>query len=356
MPPPDTVVRAFFTFIRILIRSIFLKLVYPLVSRIRARWIWTRGIRFFVYGKLDPVKVEWIIREKEKRQLTNRTIAERMGISSVWVKKLWRRYRDDGVVPELKKPGRRHVEASDDEKRIIQEAHSKYEVNALTLEQVIQLEYGKHIPHNRIHKVMKSLGLAKDESRKHGRKKWIRYERKYSNSLWHTDWKLLDGYGWIVAYLDDASRFIVGYGLFDEGTSEHAVEVLDRVIKEYGKPASILTDRGSQFYAVECNEKFKGLTVFEKYLIEHEIRQILGRVHHPQTNGKIERFYRTVEEKIHRFSNLDELIQWYNMKRPHMSLNLKVIETPYRAFIRKMPKEGTIIDEESEEVYHAQKI
>ena len=335
--------------------SIILKLVYPLVNRIRARWIWSRGLRYFVYGKLDPAKTAWIVREKEKGQLTTETIAERMGVSPIWVKKLWRRYRIDGRIPELKKPGRKFIEASEEEKKIICKAHQDYDVGAVILEHVMDFEYDVHIPHNRIHRVMKSLGLAKDEPRKQGRKKWIRYERKYSNSLWHTDWKLLDEYGWIIAYLDDASRFIIGYGLFNEATSEHAVEVLDEAIKKYGKPASILTDRGSQFYAVECDERLKGITVFEKYLIEHEIRQILGRVQHPQTNGKIERFYRTVEEKIHRFKSLNELIRWYNVKRPHMSLNLKILETPYQAFIRKMPKEGTIIDEESKEIYHAQK-
>jgi len=100
----------------------------------------------------------------------------------------------------------------------------------------------------------------------------------------------------------------------------------------------------------------KRLTAFEKYLIEHQIRQILGRVQHPQTNGKIEGFFRIVDEKIHRFNGMDELIRWYNVKRPHMSLNLKMIETPYQAFIRKMPKDGIVTDEESGEIYHAQKI
>ncbi len=138
--------------------------------------------------------------------------------------------------------------------------------------------YSKHIPHNRIHRAMKNMGIARDEPRKQVRKKWIRYERKYSNSLWHTDWKLIDGLGWFTAYLDDASRFIVGYGLFPEATSEHSVEVLKEAIRTYGKPAAILTDRGTQFYAVETDEKIKGLTVFEKRLIENEIRQILSRV------------------------------------------------------------------------------
>ena len=168
-------------------QSIFLKLVYPLVNSIRARWIWNRGKRYFVYGKLDPVKVAWIIGEKEKHLLTTVEIAGRMGVSSVWVKKLWRRYRIDlkqEKLPELRKPGRKMVVPSAEEIKIIQQAYAKYEVNALTLERVIDSEYQKHIPHNRIHRVMRSLGLALNEPRKHIRKKWIRYEREHSNSLW----------------------------------------------------------------------------------------------------------------------------------------------------------------------------
>jgi hypothetical protein len=92
----------------------------------RARWICSRGSRFFIYGKLDPVKVALIIREK------------------------------------------------DEEKKLIYDAYTKYGVNALTLEHVIDFEYNMHIPHNRIHRVMKSLGVARDEPRKRVRKKWVR--------------------------------------------------------------------------------------------------------------------------------------------------------------------------------------
>jgi len=134
------------------------------------------------------------------------------------------------------------------------------------------------------------------------------------------------------------------------------VEVLKRAIRKHGGPASILTDRGVQFYAVEADDKLRGLTVFEKYLIENEIRQILSRVSHPQTNGKVERFFRTVKDKRGFFRSIDELMEWYNVTRPRMSLNLDVIETPYQAYLRKMPdKEGTLTDEESGETYHAQK-
>jgi DNA-binding Lrp family transcriptional regulator len=56
--------------------------------------------------KLDPVKVEWIVRQKEEGALTNRAIAESMRVSPTWVKVMWRRYRELGRVPALMKPGR----------------------------------------------------------------------------------------------------------------------------------------------------------------------------------------------------------------------------------------------------------
>jgi putative transposase len=305
--------------------------------------------------KLDPVKVGWIIRRKEEGA-SNRTISDSTDVSVRRVQELWSAYRKTGTLPVLKRPGRKRVEPSVEESELVARAYAEYRRGALMLERVIAVIYGARIPHNRIHRVLKSMGLARDEPRKRLRRKWVRYERKYSNSLWHTDWTLIDGKGWLIAYLDDASRFIVGYGLFPEATSEHAVEVLKEAIGKHGKPASILTDRGVQFYAVEADDRLRGLTAFERYLIENEIRQILSRVSHPQTNGKVERFFRTVKDKLPEFDGVDQLIQWYNLKRPHMSLNLDVIETPYQAYARKMPEEGTVVtDEESGEVYHAQK-
>ena len=331
-------------------------MVHPLAIRIRARWVWSRGRRYLVYVKLDPVKVAWIIRQKENGA-RNETIARSMGVSVRRVQSLYSSYMRTGSVPELGRPGRKRIEPSEDERRIIEEAHKEHEAGAVLLERVIDVIYTRHIPHNRIHRVMREMGLARDEPRKQIRKKWIRYERKYSNSLWHTDWTLIDGMGWLIAYLDDASRFVLSYGLFPEATSERSVEVLKQAIKKHGKPASVLTDRGTQFYANETEEREKGSTLFERYLVENEIRQILSRVSHPQTNGKVERFFGTLKRKLPRFDNdIDRLITWYNMKRPHMSLNLDVIETPYRAYLRKMPtREGIVEDEEAGERYHAQK-
>ncbi len=279
-----------------------------------------------------------------------------MGISERWVQKLWLKYRSTDNIPELKKPGRPRASITDEERSIVKKMFTLYRVGACLLEGVAMLTYGIHIPHNRIHKIMKQEGIAMDEPRKRNRRKWIRYERTYSNSLWHADWKQLkDGSRWLICYMDDASRFIVGYGVFQEATSKHAVEVLHHAIGNYGKPAAILSDRGTQFYANESECREKGITEFEDYLIKNDIRHILARVNHPQTNGKLERFYGEVERKSHLFKDIHELIDWYNNIRPHMSLNLDVLETPSQAYTRKMPKEGIVIDEQSGEIYHAKK-
>jgi len=74
--------------------------------------------------------------------------------------------------------------------------------------------------------------------------------------------------------------------------------------------------------------------------MERGVRHIVGRVNHPQTNGKIERFYGTLEAKLHYFGDVDAFMEWYNSVRYHMSLMFNdFYETPDEAFIRKLPPE-----------------
>ena len=105
--------------------------------------------------------------------------------------------------------------------------------------------------------------------------------------MWHTDYKLLDDGRWFLCYEDDVSCFVTGYGMFEHATTENTLAVLDEAIKNHGKPASIMTDHGSQFYASALEAKKKGASVFEKRLVELGIKQILAGVRHPQTNGKL---------------------------------------------------------------------
>ena len=74
------------------------------------------------------------------------------------------------------------------------------------------------------------------------------------------------------------------------------------------KPLELLTDHGSQFYANFGGMKADGMSKFQQYLIDRKINHILGRVHHPQTNGKIERFYETFQSKIQHFNSMEEFV------------------------------------------------
>ncbi len=78
--------------------------------------------------------------------------------------------------------------------------------------------------------------------------------------------------------LETIHTFIVGYGIFDEATTENAISVLDDCINGYGKPLELLTDHGSQFYANFGEIKADGMSKFQQYLIDRKINHILGRV------------------------------------------------------------------------------
>ncbi len=297
---------------------------------------------------LDQSQIEWITKAKiEGRR--NEDIARIQGISTRRVRQLYSQYRKSGTMPMLKKPGRpKGPDITDEERTLIKLAFEKFRLCACYLEDVILAEYGVKINHNRMHRVLREEGLALDEPHKKRRRKWIRYEREHSNSLWHTDWhKIKDPRWkdqWLTCYEDDASRFIPGHGVYPTLTSAYSVEVLDQAIKRYGKPKSILSDHGSTFYAVESQAREKGLTEFEKYLLKNKIRFITGRVDHPQTNGKIEKFFDIFEKKVKFFSSIDEFFEWYNEVRPHGAFDLSKVETPIQMFYKKLEDREALVD------------
>ncbi len=63
--------------------------------------------------------------------------------------------------------------------------------------------------------------------------------------MWQGDWKLINLNGeekWIIAFMDDASRLVTCFGVFDEATTENTIKVLEKGFAEYGIPDEILTD------------------------------------------------------------------------------------------------------------------
>ncbi len=265
------------------------------------------------------------------------------------VEQLYAQYKKSGGIPTLEKAGRPRVEVSVEERSAITEASKKFGVGACYLVSILERSYGIQTNHMRIYRVLKEGGLLSYQARKQFKRKWIRYEREHSNSLWHVDWHEMKSSvykgKWLVIYEDDASRYIVGYGIFDSPTSENAVAVLEQVIRQHGRPASILSDRGSSFYAVEAEARARGLSKFELYLMKNHIKQILSRVNHPQTNGKLEKLFDTVERGLSKgFSPIEKCVEWYNCIKPHGALDLERAETPLEAYYRKMEIKDELAD------------
>jgi len=217
--------------------------------------------------------------------------------------------------------------------------------NDRAIAQILRGE-GIEISHCRVYCILRSAGLIHMLKEKRKKKKWVRWERKHSLSLWQTDWTTFQDKQLIVI-IDDASRLVVGWGLFDHATSESSVLVMKEAIARYGKPKAMLTGRDPQFYCSQKKDRDEGKTCFQKFLEANGIKHILARVNHPQTCGKVERIFGEIKKRIiawKDFQTVEETIQWHNTIKPHMSLSDENrLVTPVMAFESKMHHRAKII-------------
>ena len=163
-----------------------------------------------------------------------------------------------------------------------------------------------------------------------------RFEKEHCNEMWQTDFKgdFLLGNGvrcYPLTILDDHSRFSIRIDPKDTASGVKDSFIL--AFREYGLPNSVLSDNGAQFAGPH-----KGISSFERFLMDLDIQPIHGRPIHPQTQGKIERFHRTLKQEALRVTpaNIAEakvrLENWrwlYNEVRPHHALGMKTPASIY---------------------------
>ncbi len=216
---------------------------------------------------------------------------------------------------------------------MVKQSYGKYRVSASTLEKIIERDYKKHISHRRIHEILLDLGYAKKKDKKDIRKKdWIRYERRHSLTAVHIDWSY-DGKNWVFGVEDDASRKILSLIECSSPTTKKSIEGMEEALK-HGVIKQCISDHGSQFIS-----NAGGDSKFVEYLEAKGIKQILCRIKHPQSNGKIEKWFGTYLRHRDAFETKEEFVYWYNEVRPHRSLNFEALETPQQAFMRKKKAE-----------------
>jgi putative transposase len=173
---------------------------------------------------------------------------------------------------------------------------------------------GYNVSERQIQKIYKKYGLKISKRTRPSQIKFVKYEWPKPNMLWHTDWTICPFTGFqLIAFIDDHSRYIIHAEYFTNSTTENTVLAFVRAIKQHGKPDAILTDNGTQF-------NVHGL--FEEFCKKQGIHHILGRIHHPQTNGKIERWFGTYKQEFKNGEdNLDSFVKYYNERRLHQGIN-----------------------------------
>jgi len=176
----------------------------------------------------------------------------------------------------------------------------------------LRVHHDIKISHHQIYNLFINEGLNKPLNyvRKIRGKK--RYERMHSMSLLHTDWKDVLTKP-MLTYLDDHSRFVLASKKFDEATMENSIRLLEFVVKQFGKPMQILTDRGSQFW----NNYGDNPTEFTQFCDDNDIEHIKCSKGSPQANGKLEAFHGCYDAEAWRFKTHERFIRYWNYKRPH---------------------------------------
>ena len=176
-----------------------------------------------------------------------------------------------------------------------------------------------------------------------------RFAREASNQLWQMDFKGLGkpklGY-WPLSVLDDHARFCLRFEPVATQTQAAVFAVLWQLFGEFGLPEAILTDNGSCF-AGTWGQSPSQLEI-KLWLLG--IRTTQGRPYHPQTQGKVERFHRTIAAELValgeplRQPDIDcarqvypRAVHRYNWERPHEALALQVPGAVYQPSPRPRP-------------------
>ena len=145
--------------------------------------------------------------------------------------------------------------------------------------------------------------------------------------MWQSDiftFRLGGRYAYLIAFLDDYSRFITSADLFRSPTAHAVIEVYRQGVGEFQPPREMLTDNGRQYTT------WRGVSRFEAELKKDRVAHFKSRPQHPMTLGKIERFWETLWQEFLSRAQFDSFetareriklwIKYYNHKRPHQGI------------------------------------
>lgn len=264
--------------------------------------------------------------------MTPQEVGDLLGLSDSTIHN-WRAAFAEGGVGGLARKassiGVRH-QCSALEERIVAHRKSNSDHGVRRIRDDLRRQEGLEVSAEKVRTTVNAAGLGNTPPQPHRRPPGVRrFERACPNALWQIDiftFQLKRMYPvYLVGLIDDHSRYLVGWGLFRQQSTDAVLEVTKGAIGQWGAPREMLSDNGRQFAA------WRGETRFQRVLKQQGIGHVRSAPHHPMTLGKIERFWRTIWEEFlseavfasfaDACQRIDHWIHYYNHQRPHQGLD-----------------------------------
>ena len=174
------------------------------------------------------------------------------------------------------------------------------------------------------------------------------------HQMWQTDFTYMKiiGWGWyyLSTILDDYSRYIVHWELCTTMNASDVQQTIDRALEatglsQYQRP-KLLSDNGPCYISQQLKE----------YVDDKNIKHIRGKPNHPQTQGKIERYHRSMKNivKLDNYyfpdqlkARLAEFVEYYNNQRYHESLNNLTPADVYHGRAENILKQRELIEQKT---------
>ncbi len=277
------------------------------------------------YARVSDVERKEILDQIAASHLPKRQALARLGLA----KSTYYRWRS---LPDKSKPTIPWNRLSSKEEEVIlANALDWPELSPRQLSLKITDTDGSYISESTVYRILKREGLIKP-ARINGFKASKEYYRKTKkpNELWATDGSYLKipgwGYYYLVTVMDDFSRFILAWQLKTDMAADSLIDVTQEAIDLTGMTdvpvedrTFLLSDNGPGYLSRKFND----------YLGLVGVKHIIAAPYHPQTNGKIERYHRTIKGKLNLIPYdtpseleraVESFVRYYNYYRYHEAL------------------------------------
>ncbi len=318
-------------------------------------------------GKMT-IKKEFLDKALNK-DLSISRLCKEYGISRKTAYKWIKRFNEEGLSgleEHSRRPCRVRVTASDWVEKVLNTRNQFPAWGARKLRQYLVNQGYKDIPsESTFNRTLQRHGLI-DKIASEKREHYIRFERENPNELWQMDFKghfqLEEGRCHPLTVLDDHSRYSICLKACESEDVISVRSALTEAFRTYGLPEAMTMDNGSPWKG-SYPWRFSQLTI---WLMRLGIKVSHSTPGHPQTQGKDERFHRSLKDKVLRYyqfkdirdtqKRFDEWRNLYNNERPHEGIGLKRPIDRFRPSKTKFPEILTeIAYEEGDEIRKVQK-